>query len=358
MGDETNNLLKKAKNISQAPSKRELDMLLSTGEQKSIALLSIALNDLNIKTKSLNAQQCGIKTDGNHSNAKIKKINSKKIRNILKNFQVLVVAGFQGICFNGLDITTLGRGGSDTTAVALANCLNLNKCEINTDVKGVFSIDPNIYKDSKKINELTHKEMLEFSEAGAKVLHKRAINLALKNNIELIIKSTFNQNSKTIIKGDVMEESKIKGIGVNNSVVKIKLNNLPLSKDIFKELFFKCISKDIFLDHIYTIKNESSKDLCFLVDFEDFKKVYKFCIEYTNEFDKSFVCFEKDISLVSLIADGIIKQKHILENFYKITSDLNINYENIKISEMNIKYMIKDKLVKKHVKTLHEKLIK
>lgn len=358
MGDETNKLLKTAKLISENPNKREIDMLLSTGEQKSVALLSIALNDLNIKTKSLNAKQCGIKTDRNFSNAKIKNINSKKIKSILKNHQVLVVAGFQGVCFKGLDITTLGRGGSDTTAVALANCLNLDKCEINTDVKGVFSVDPNLYKDAKKINQISYKEMLEFSEAGAKVLHKRATNLALKNNIKLIIKSAFNKNYKTIIKGDVMEESKIKGIGVNNSLVKIKLNNLPIDKEVFKEVSLKCISKDIFIQHLYTNKKNYTKNLCVLVNHEKFEEVYKYLIDYANKFNKSFVCFEDNISLISLIGNGIIKQKDILQNFYKIANDFNLKYENIKFSELNIKYIIKDKLVKKHVKTLHKKLIK
>ena len=358
MGDETNTLLKSARKISNNPSKREIDMLLSTGEQKSIALLSIALNDLNIKTKSLNANQCGIETDRNFSNAKIKKINSTKIKSIFEKYQVLVIAGFQGVCFKGLDITTLGRGGSDTTAVALASCLNLKKCEINTDVKGVFSVDPNLYKDAKLVNSLSYKEMLEFSEAGANVLHKRAINLALKNNIKLVVKSTFNEKFKTIIKGEGMEESKIKGIGVNNTVVKIKLNNLPIEKEVFKDISVKCISNDIFINHLYTTKSKDTKDICVLVTFEDFEEVYNCFINYANKFDKSFVCFEKDVSLISLIGNGIIKQKEILQNFYNVTDDLNIDYENIKFSELNIKYVVKDNLVKKHVKTLHEKLIK
>ena len=200
-GDMTDELIDDANKISKNPSKRELDMLLSIGEQKSVALLSMALNDMGFNAISLNAYQAGILSTSNYCNAKIKSINLNRINKEINNNNIVIVTGFQGINkYN--DITTLGRGGSDTTAVAIAVAMKAKFCEIYTDVDGVYSADPRVVKNAKKLNQISYSSMLELSSLGAGVLHNRAVEIAKKNNLRIIVRSSFNNSEGTILKGE------------------------------------------------------------------------------------------------------------------------------------------------------------
>jgi aspartate kinase len=356
MGSETNSLINLVKRISHQPAPRELDMLLSTGEQKSIALLTVALNAIGIKAKSFTGHQSKVLTNTHHSNARILEINTGEILKAIEQGFVCVVAGFQGVTSIG-EITTLGRGGSDTTATALAAALDADICEIYTDVDGVYTMDPNNYSKARKINKITYDEMLELSKLGAQVIHPRAVEIAAKFNIPLIIKSSFTNTVGTIIhrKEKKMENFTIKGITVDKETTYFSVSKLPKKENLSYQLINEINERDISIDMV--IQNLNQKDfydLSFTVSNEYSSQVK----DIYETFNKEISCTELHhsgvFSKVSVVGLGINNHPEILGMFLKCLGSLNINIECLTTSQMKISCLINEELSNKAVQSLHE----
>lgn len=355
MGKTTNDLLSLAKEISSNPAKRELDVLLSTGEQISIALLSIALNELGARTISLTGAQCGIKTNSMHSNARIEDIDSDRILDELKKDKIIIVAGFQGINDKG-DITTLGRGGSDTTAVALSASLKAEKCEIFTDVDGVFSTDPRIVPAAIKLDRISYDEMLEMSKLGASVLHPRSVELAKKYNISLEVRNSMNYNiGTTIDEGENMEELQIRGVTTVDSIARISITQVPdqpgIASRLFKILSENSISIDMILQNL---NHENVNDISFTTQIDELNVAVPLVKKFAKSCKASNVIVKKNVTKISLIGTGILGHGEIAAKFFETLSINKINIEMISTSETRISCIIDSKHSKLATESLHK----
>jgi len=353
MGKTTDNLLNLAKQINPNPNERELDMLLSTGEQISAALLSMALHNYGIKSKSLNAFQASIHTEGHFSNARIKDFNSKKILELLKINDVIVVTGFQGINDEG-DITTLGRGGSDTSAVALAAALD-SHCEIYSDVAGIYTVDPKLYKKAKKIKYISYDEMLELSSAGAKVLHSRSVEIAKKFNIIIYCGSTFSDEEGSFVMNEekIIEKVVVSGISVVENQTQVILRNLPLDYSLVRKIFQKVASAGFNVDMISIIANGNSLTVSFTIVDESkkrldsaIKRVLKDLSKYTVEFNPGFI-------KISVVGIGMKSSIGVASDFFVAMK--NIPFRLVTTSEIKISCLIEQKYLAKAVKSLTKK---
>ncbi|HCX65311.1 MAG TPA: aspartate kinase, partial [Eubacteriaceae bacterium] len=284
MGKTTDDLLEKAFQVNDNPPKRELDMLLSTGEQISIALLAMAIQQKGYPVISLTGAQCGIITSSNHSKATIDEINTDRMEKELKAGKILIVAGFQGIS-KEMDITTLGRGGSDTTAVALAAALQAKKCQIFTDVDGVYTADPRIVEKARKINKVSYDEVLELAALGAKVLHPRAVEVAGNHNVRLEVRSSFNDNEGTIIgEVDRMEKVLIRGISLDENIAKISVMEVPDKPGIAFHLFSLLAKSDIHVDMIVQNVNRNNiNDITFTVALDELQSAVEIAQKFAEE---------------------------------------------------------------------------
>ncbi|MGM0378410.1 MAG: aspartate kinase [Bacillota bacterium] len=356
MGDSTNELIDMAKKISNKPSKREIDMLLSTGEQISISLLAIALQEIGCKSISLTGGQSGIKTDSYHNKARIAEIDTTRIKKELNNNNIVIIAGFQGVTKN-LDITTLGRGGSDTTAVAVASALNAKICEIYTDVDGIYTTDPRICPESKKLKEISYKEMLEFARQGASVLHPRSVEIASKYKLPLIVKSSYeNKNGTKIIKESTMEKTLIRGIALDNNINRITVTKVPDRPGIAFKLFSKLSNANITIDTIIQNLNHNKRnDISFTVSDESFDDSLEICEKFSDKFNDTEVIFKKHVSKISIIGTGISSNAEIASTYFETLYELGINIEMISTSEIKISCIISSKNSKKAVNKIHEK---
>lgn len=354
MGKTTNELTLLAKQVSSNPSKRELDVLLSTGEQISIALLSMALSELDVKSISLTGSQCGITTDQVFNNARIEDINPKRILEELGRDKIAIVAGFQGVTKLG-DITTLGRGGSDTTAVALSASLNAEKCQIYTDVDGIFSADPNKIKNAKKIDSITYDEMLEMAKLGAQVLHPRSVELAKKYNVILEVKNSLNYNEGTkIVKGVTMEKINIRGITSEDSIARISLARVPdqpgIAYKLFKSLAENLVPIDMILQNL---SHENYNDISFTTFIDSLEDTLPIVNEFAKSVNATEVIVKKDVSKISLIGTGILGHGEIVAKFFETLSNLGINIEMISTSEIKISCIINSEFSDIAIKELH-----
>ncbi|MCD6434931.1 MAG: aspartate kinase [Clostridiales bacterium] len=354
MGKTTDSLLSLASEISNVPPRRELDVLLSTGEQISMALLSMALNEIEIDSISLTGSQCGIKTDSIHSNARIENIDSKRILSELNN-KVVIVAGFQGINKKG-DITTLGRGGSDTSAVALAIALNAEKCEIYTDVDGIYSADPRIIKNAKKLDTISYDEMLEMAKLGAQVLHPRSVELAKNHQVKLEVKSSLNNNTGTKIIGEIdMEKIQIRGITSENSIARISITKVPdkpgIAYKLFKTLSDNSVSIDMILQNL---NYENVNDISFTTPKEELDKVVPIVKAFAKNIGAEDVIVKDTVAKVSLIGTGILGHGEVASMFFEALSNLEINIEMISTSETKISCIIDKSNSLLATKKLHE----
>jgi len=345
----TNELIKKAKEIQVEPDTREMDMLISTGEQISIALLTMHLKSLGIRAVSLTASQINLVTDDNHTNARIKSVSNKAIINYLENYDVLIVAGFQGVTEKG-QITTLGRGGSDLTSVAIAACIGINEVNIYSDVSGVYTTDPNQNNNSKLIKNILYQEMLEMASSGAKVINNRAVELAAKNNIKIKLFSTFSQEMGTVISGRFnMEERKITGVTEQNdlSMISIRLetgNDESLSK-ILKLISRQGINIDLFTYDKGTLK--------LIIKKGDLGQVKKAVCEGCFKIEET----EDNLTKVSVIGLGMISHPGIAASVATILCEEKINIKLISCSEINISILINKDKANIAVDKLHKKLI-
>ena len=350
-GKTTDNLIKEAKELSYEPNKREMDVLLSTGEQISISKLSILLNRLGYKAVSLTGWQAGIYTSNTNEEAKIEYINTDRINKELEEGNIVVIAGFQGINDNK-DISTLGRGGSDTTAVAVAAAINANHCYIFSDVDGVYSTDPNKIADAKKITELSYTEMLDLSNEGAKVLQNRCVEIADKYDVLIETGSTFNNNVGTKICRKI-EESTVKSIVKNDNLFLINLKHDNYNQDIFNDVYFLLLENDIIPSNI--INNSiNSFNISFTIKASDLGKFQELLESKLKEYSSFFT----NISRISLVGYGIMNNKDIMKKTIEIFNINSIDIFSVELEECKLSIMTKEKINNKLLEQLHHELIK
>ncbi len=340
-GDTTDDLLEKAAEINPNPSKREMDVLLSTGEQISISLLSMALEKLGYPSKSLTGWQAGFNTDSNHGMSRITKIKKDRIQNELSKNNIIIVAGFQGINRYD-DITTLGRGGSDTSAVALAAALHADKCQIYTDVDGVYTADPRKVPTAQKLDEISYDEMLELASLGAQVLHNRSVEMAKKYNINLEVLSSLERKPGTIIKEVAgVENMIIKGVARDNDVARISVVGLADQPGVAFKLFSLLSSKKVNVDIILqSIGRGNTKDISFTVS-RSHKQVAVEAIDEAKEALRyeELIC-EENISKLSIVGAGMATNAGVASRMFEALSEADVNIQMISTSEIKISVLI------------------
>ncbi|PIQ88069.1 MAG: aspartate kinase [Candidatus Omnitrophica bacterium CG11_big_fil_rev_8_21_14_0_20_43_6] len=355
LGDTTDELIELADKINSSPSEREMDMLLSTGEQISVALLAMAIHKLGSQSISFTGSQVGIITDSSHTKARIIKINVDKIKEELKRGRIVIVAGFQGVTLNQ-DITTLGRGGSDLTAVALAKELNADSCEIYTDVAGIYTTDPRIEPKAKKIKKITYDEMLEMASLGAQVMQPRSIEVAKKFNVPLHVRSSFNTESGTVIIKEVkkMEDVLVSGITLNKNEAKITLCGVQdkpgVAVKLFKDLATAGVSVDMIVQNV---SHTRSTDISFTVAKTDRAKASKITKAVAKKIGAGDVLLDEDIARVSIVGVGMKSHHGVAAKMFGILADNKINIEMISTSDISISCIIKKKDAEIAVKKLH-----
>lgn len=356
LGNTTDELLELASKVTKRPSEREIDVLISTGEQISSALLTMAIHDFGLEAISFTGSQIGIITDDSHTKAKIVKIKNSRIKKELKENKIVIVAGFQGRNLNQ-DITTLGRGGSDLTAIALAHSLNAEICEIYTDVSGVFTADPGFIKDASKLNVISYDEMLELASLGSEVIQARAVQFAKRYNVPVHIRSSFTKEKGTIISKEVkeMEDIVVSGITVNEDEAKITICDVPdkpgVASKIFKSISKKNINVDIIIQNV---SKTGLTDVSFTVDKSDIEKTLDITGKITKEIGAGNVSTNTSIAKVSVVGLGMRSHSGIAAKMFEALASEKINIEMISTSEIKISCVIEKKDAKKAVKKIHK----
>ena len=357
-GDTTDDLIEKAYEINKSPSKREMDMLLASGEQISIALLAMAIEKIGVPVISLTGWQAGFKTNSNSGNARINTVDTERIMSELDKKKIVIVAGFQGIDKYD-DITTLGRGGSDTSAVAIAAAVHADKCEIYTDVDGVYTADPRIVKSAKKLDAITYDEMLDLASLGANVLHNRSVEMAKKYGVKLEVKSSFEKIDGTIVKEAVsVEKMLIRGVARDNDVARIAIIGLEDKPGIAFKVFSLLAKKGINVDVILqSIGRDNKKDISFTVT----KNHMQDAIDLL-EAEKETLCYEEithreDISKVSIVGAGMVNNPGVAAKMFEALYDAGINIHMISTSETKISVLINVKNAEKAVQAVHDKFL-
>ena len=357
-GDTTDELIKKARDINPRGSKREMDMLLATGEQQSAALMAMAIHALGFRAISLNAQQVGIYTASNHSNARIKNIKTDRINLELKRQNIVLVTGFQGVNKYD-DITTLGRGGSDTTAVALAAYLNADICEIYTDVDGVFTADPKVVKNAKKLDEISYNEMLELASLGAKVLHNSSVEVAKKHKVSLVVRSSFSDNCGTLVKEECsMEKLFISGVAIDKSVAKITVvsvaDNVSAIFNIFSILAKKNIAVDITLQ---SVGKDGTEDISFTVNRDELDETISSLKENKELLNYSDIVYNDKIAKLSVVGAGMAQNSGIASKMFEALYEIGVDIQLIVTSEIKLTVLIAEDDVEKAANSVHDKFI-
>lgn len=357
MGKSTDNLIAMAKSLSQNPDKREMDVLLSTGEQVTISLLSIALNEMGIKAVSLTGAQAGIKTDGIHMKNKIVDVDDERIRKYLAEGNVVIVAGFQGINEND-DITTLGRGGSDTTAVALSAKLNA-VCEIYTDVDGIYSVDPRLYSKARKIDVISYEEMMEMSCLGAKVMESRSIEIAARYNVNLYVASSMNNERGSFIKeyDETMENNPITGMSISDDVLMVTFENIDVKSHYVSKIFNYLALENVNVDMIsQTSPVKGRVSVSFTIPQSDETTMDKIANEFEKLDDKISYNKNTDVTKLSVVGYGMRNQSGVAAKIFDIFAQNDIDFMQITTSEISISYIIESKDKQKAVDILSKEL--
>ncbi len=355
-GDTTDDLIEKAKEINDRASKREMDTLLSAGEQISMSLLAMAIQKLGRPAISLTGWQAGMVTDSNHSKARVRKVTGERIRRELDNRNIVIVAGFQGI--NKFDdITTLGRGGSDTSAVAIAAALGADLCQIYTDVTGVFTSDPRIVKDARKLETVSYDEMLELASLGANVLHNRSVELAKKFNVNLEVLSSLVKEPGTIVKEETnMEKMLVRGVARDNDVARISLCNVEDTPgkafQVFSLLSKNKISVDIILQ---SIGRDGKKDISFTVDLDALDNALKVLEENNGIIGAETIVHYDNVSKVSIVGAGMVSNPGVAATMFEALYNAGINIQMISTSEIKISVLIEQEYAEKAVRAIHDK---
>ncbi len=356
MGDSTDKLIDLMNQITSNPDPREADMLLTTGEQVSIALLSMAIQEKGYKAISLTGSQVRIETNDHHNHAEIMKIDNSRINKELAEGKIVVIAGFQGINSHN-DFTTLGRGGSDTTAVALAASLKADRCEIYSDVDGIYTTDPRMVTEASKLDFISYEEMLELASLGAKVLHPRSVELAKFYNIKLYIASSFNNQPGTMVGGmDNMEKKRsVTGVTVDKEQVKVTVAKVPDQPGVAGKLFTKLADNNINVDMIIqNLQHNSKNDITFTLHTNDLNKGIKYIEEIAEELGAENVYIDEDVAKVSIVGAGMITTPGTAAKMFNILGENNINIQMISTADIKVSCAIEKKHADLAVKILHE----
>ena len=356
MSGETNRLLALAHAIDPNATGREVDQLLASGEQVTVALLSLAFQQLGQPSKSFLAHQVKIVTDYAYNKARILSIDHSKISQALAQNQIVVIAGFQGITDDG-SITTLGRGGSDTTAVAIAAAMNADLCEIYTDVKGIYTTDPRICPDAKKLDRISYEEMLELASAGAKVLQIRSVEFAAKYKVKLVVRSSFDAEEGTLVTDEdpTMEAILVSGITLDKSEAKVSIRSVPDQPGISSEIFGPIAEANINVDMI--IQNtglDNRADLTFTVPLTDLRHAVQVLTNSKNKIQFATIETDEDIAKVSIVGVGMRSHAGVAALAFKTLSDNKINIDMISTSEIKISLIVQKCDAENAVKALHD----
>ena len=353
-GDTTDDLLEKANEINPHASKRELDMLVTAGEQISASLLAMALEGMGMPVVSLLGWQMGMKTNSNYGNARIKKIESERLEAELNRKNIVVVAGFQGINKYD-DITTLGRGGSDTTAVAIAAALKADACHIYTDVDGVYTADPRIVKNAKKLDEITYDEMLELATLGAQVLHNRSVEMAKKYNVNLEVRSSLERVEGTVVKEAIkMEKMLIRGVAKDNNVTRVSIVGVPDTPGIAYKIFSLLSAKKINVDIILqSVGRDGTKDIVFTVAGDQMEET-KEALEASDILHDAKVTLDNDVTKLSIVGAGMETHPGVATKMFEALFEHDINIQMIATSEIKISVLIDKKDADRAVKAVHD----
>ncbi|MEG0541666.1 MAG: aspartate kinase [Angelakisella sp.] len=357
-GDTTDDLIEKAKEINPKASKREMDVLLSTGEQISIALLAMAIEKLGCPVKSLTGWQAGFQTDSSHGNSRISRINKERLVNELDKGNIVIVAGFQGLNRYD-DITTLGRGGSDTSAVAIAAVLGADLCQIYTDVDGVYTTDPRMVSNAQKLDVISFDEMLELSSLGAQVLHTRSVEMAKKYNVNLEVLSSLTKRPGTIIKEVVnVEKMLVKGVAKDNNVARLSIigvQDVPgIAFKIFSTLASKKINVDIILQ---SVGRHNTKDIAFTVSGDQKDEAMELLDSLSQLMNAQEIVCDDDISKVSIVGAGMATNPGVAARMFEALSDAGINIQMISTSEIKISVLIRKEDCQRAVAAIHDAFI-
>ena len=356
MGGETNRLVKLAKHFDKDPDKREFDALVSTGETVSSALLAMALQSKGIKARSYSASQISMRTTDSYSKAKILDVDADKILSTIKDNTIPIITGFQGVTAGG-DVTTLGRGGSDTTAVAIAAQVGAERCDIYTDVDGIFTTDPKVVSNAKKLDSITMEEMLELASQGAKVMQTRAVEFANKYNVPVRVLSSFNDGSGTLIsqKDESMENSVVSGIAFQKDQVKFTLHGVGDTPGTAFKILGPISDAEVEVDVIVqNVSVDGKTDFTFTVASEDQDAVNKVIETTKNDVQYKDLIVNSDIAKVSLVGAGMRSQTGVASRAFKALSENDVNIQIICTSEIKITMVIDESLVDKAVQVLHE----
>ncbi|NLL01126.1 MAG: aspartate kinase [Clostridiales bacterium] len=359
MGKQTDLLIQMAKDINPNAPKREMDMLLTTGEQTSVALMAMALDALGIPAVSLNAYQVAMHTTSVYGNARIKRIDTDRIRNELQNRRVVIVTGFQGVNKYD-DYTTLGRGGSDTTAVALAASLHADKCEIYTDVDGVYSADPRIVPSARKLDEITYDEMLELASLGAGVLHNRSVEMAKKYGVQLVVRSSINKTEGTIVKEVVnMEKMLVSGVASDKNTARIAVIGLEDQPGVAFKLFNHLARHNVNVDIILqSIGRDGTKDISFTVNSDDLEEAVATIERHRQGSLKcQKVDVEEGVAKVSIVGAGMMTNAGVAAKMFEALYDVGVNIKMISTSEIRVTVLIDEIHVEKAMNAVHEKFL-
>ncbi len=357
-GDTTDDLIEKAQEINPNASKREMDMLLSSGEQISIALLAMAIEDLKYPVISLTGWQAGFKTNSAAGNARIDKIDVERIQSELDKHKIVIVAGFQGLDKYD-NITTLGRGGSDTSAVALAAALRANKCEIYTDVDGVYTTDPRIVSNAVKLEEITYDEMLELASLGANVLHNRSVEMAKKYNVQLEVKSSFQKVPGTVVKEvTTVEKMLIRGVARDNDVARIAIIGLEDTPGIAFKVFSALANEHINVDMILqSIGRDGKKDIVFTVTKSNLDNALAVIASLKETVPYEEVNHKDDLSKISIVGAGMVNNPGVAAAMFEALFDANINIHMIATSELKVSVLINISNAERAVRVIHDKFM-
>jgi len=355
-GDTTDDLIAKAKEVNPRPSKREMDMLLTAGEQMSASLLAMTIEQMGFPVVSLLGWQAGFLTDTSYGSARIKRVTPDRIKKELDKRNIVIVTGFQGINrYN--DMTTLGRGGSDTSAVAIAAVMHADLCQIYTDVEGVYTADPRKIKNAKKIDVISYDEMLELATLGAQVLNNRSVEMAKKYNIELEVLSSYNRVPGTIVKeATKMEKMLISGIAKDDGVARVAIIGVPdrpgLAFKVFSKLSAKNVNVDIILQ---SIGRNGTKDISFTVSEDHLQATMEVLTPYVEQIGASSVVYDEDVAKVSIVGAGMETHPGVAALMFEALFESNINIQMISTSEIKISVLIERKDADKAVAAIHNK---
>ena len=355
-GDTTDDLIAKANEINPKASRREKDMLLAAGEQISISLLAMAIEKLGYHAVSLLGWQAGFETTSAHTSARIKRVNTERIQEALDRRNIVVVAGFQGICRRG-DITTLGRGGSDTSAVAIAAAMHADLCQIYTDVEGFYTADPRKVENARKLKEISYDEMLELATLGAQVLNNRSVEMAKKYNIELEVLSSLAKASGTIVKEKTkMEKMLISGVAKDTDVARISVIGVPNFPGIAFKMFSKLSAKDINVDIILqSIGHDGKKDISFTVAKTRGKEAVAALEDYMVSHGAKEVLYDDEVAKISIVGAGMESHAGVATKMFEALYDAQINIQMISTSEIKVSVLIDINDADKAVKAIHSK---